>query len=412
MFSPRRLILLSAAVFLLVAGVAFALIVLLNDDDDDSGEFIELADLVGVTALVEHPDKPGEVLVAIQGGQIVSASLDNTREVELFGDVSGLLADDLRVEEGLIGFTFSPTFAEDGRVYLTYTAGEKHVPPGETADNPARTVISRFTVRDGQIDIESEVIILEINQPTNVHNSGQLAFGPDGYLYIAVGDGGNAGDPYEVAQDPEILLGSILRIDVSGEAGYEIPADNPFADGGGAPEVYAHGFRNPWRFSWDSETGNLWVADVGQASREEINRVESGGNYGWDCFEGTLIYEEEDCEGVDVIGPVAEYSHEEGCAVVGGYVYSGSEHPDLDGLYMYADFCTGTLWGLPVRPIGSRPELLSETGLQVTSFGVLASGEVLIASQDAGIYSIPDLDLLLPGTVELLDAAGVAIAGD
>ena len=243
-------------------------------------------------------------------------------------------------EEGLLGLAFAPNFADNGRFYVYYSAA-----------SPRRSVLSRFEVRpDGLADPTSEHVVLEVDQPFRNHNGGMIAFGPDGMLYVGLGDGGSAGDPHRNGQNPGTLLGTILRIateePVEG-ATYAIPADNPFAGQSGARgEVWAYGLRNPWRFSFDRATGDLWVGDVGQNAREEIDIVHPGANYGWNVMEGTTCFRTRSCNDDGLQAPVAEYGHNLGCSVTGGYVYRGQRIPALEGVYLYGDFCSGRIWGL------------------------------------------------------------------
>jgi len=254
--------------------------------------------------------------------------------------------DDYGFEEGLLGLAFHPDHGTNGYFYVDYTACD-----------PNRIVISRFEVTDDPnvADPESELVLIEIPDPYSNHNGGQLAFGPDGYLYISIGDGGAFGDPSCRAQDLTELLGKILRIDVdnpSGGLNYGIPADNPYAGNteGYREEIYASGLRNPWRMSFDNETGRLWCADVGQDLWEEINIIENGGNYGWAIMEATHCYESQwpcapdTCDQTGLTAPIYEYSHDVGISIVGGHVYRGNNVPDLTGKYIYTDWLSGHIW--------------------------------------------------------------------
>jgi glucose/arabinose dehydrogenase len=244
-------------------------------------------------------------------------------------------------EQGLLGLAFHPNYAINGYFYVDYVA-----------ENPLRTVIARYSVspnNPNQAQNNSELVLLEVNQPFANHKGGQLAFGADGYLYVGLGDGGSAGDPFGNAQNRSTLLGKILRINVdlpSQGRNYSIPQDNPFFGNalGYKEEIYAYGFRNPWRFNFDSPTGRLWVADVGQDQREEIDLVEKGKNYGWNIMEGTLTYSSGSQIGLEL--PLWEYNHTEGIAVIGGYVYHGSTLTGLNSKYIYGDYGSGKIWGL------------------------------------------------------------------
>ncbi len=285
-------------------------------------------------------------------------------------------------EEGLLGLALSP---ENGRyLYVYYSAA-----------TPRRSVVSRFNYNRA-VAPESELVILEVPQPYANHNGGQIAFGPDGYLYIGLGDGGSAGDPQRNGQNPSTLLGTILRIDVSeatAEQPYTIPPDNPFVDGGGRPEIWAYGLRNPWRFSFDRETGELWAGDVGQNRWEEIDLIQKGGNYGWNAMEGNHCFQpSSDCESEAFIPPVWEYPLEDdACSVIGGYVYRGVAIPWLTGAYVYGDFCTGEIFGLRYAN-GQVVEhkKLADTGLRIASFGQDNDGELYLLSQGEGIFQLLD----------------------
>ena len=286
-------------------------------------------------------------------------------------------------EEGLLGLAFSPMFAENGRFYVYYSATK-----------PRRSVLSRFETRaDGLADTESEEVVLEVGQPFPNHNGGMITFGPDGMLYVGLGDGGSAGDPHRNGQNPGTLLGTILRIDTERTADgapYAIPADNPFVgDPGVRGEVWAYGLRNPWRFSFDRATGDLWVGDVGQNAREEVDVVYPGANYGWNVMEGSTCFRAASCDGSEFQGPVAEYGHNLGCSITGGYVYRGYRMPALEGVYLYADFCSGRVWGLRYdgATVTAQGELV-HAPFEISSFGEDAGGEVYVLGFDGGIYTI------------------------
>ncbi len=285
-------------------------------------------------------------------------------------------------EQGLLGLAFDPAYSSNGRFYVNYSDLEGH----------NRIVAYRASGDPDVADPASAELLLTIEQPFSNHNGGHLAFGPDGYLYIGSGDGGSGGDPQGNGQDRDDLLGSLLRIDVSGGHGYEIPLDNPFAgmtDARG--ELWNLGLRNPWRFSFDRRTGDLYIADVGQSAREEINVAAGaaggghGANYGWNIMEGSTCFADSGCDASGLTSPVVEYDHSEGCSVTGGYVYRGAAIPELAGHYFYADFCEG--WVRSFRfangeAVDERewPDLAP--GGQVPSFGEDAAGELYVL--DAG----------------------------
>ena len=285
-------------------------------------------------------------------------------------------------EEGLLGLAFSPTFEENGRFYVYYSA-----------TRPRRSVLSRFEVdANGLANSESETVVLEVTQPFPNHNGGMITFGPDEMLYVGLGDGGSAGDPHGNGQDPGTLLGTILRIDPEqsdGDVPYAIPPDNPFVGVSGARgEVWAYGLRNPWRFSFDRSTGDLWVGDVGQNAREEVNIVYPGVNYGWNVMEGSLCFRARTCDQGSLQAPVAEYGRNFGCSITGGYMYRGKQIPALEGVYLYADFCSGRVWGLRYdgAAVTAQAELV-EAPFEISSFGEDAGGEVYVLGFDGGIYT-------------------------
>ncbi len=287
-------------------------------------------------------------------------------------------------EMGLLGMALAPDFETSRVFYLDYTGG-------------GQTVVSRFhAAADGlSADPISEQQLLKVDQPFPNHNGGQLAFGPDGYLYIGLGDGGSGNDPSGNGQNLSTLLATILRVDVSGnDATYTVPADNPFADHGSArPEIWAYGFRNPWRFSFDRDTGQLWVGDVGQNTREEIDLVQRGGNYGWNIMEGF------DCRGggsscdkTGLLPPVFDYATGSGgtCAVTGGFVYRGSAIPDLRGAYVFSDYCSGEIYALRAdKGILTEQETIAETDLNVSSLAQDNTGELYALDlAHGGIYKL------------------------
>lgn len=292
------------------------------------------------------------------------------------------ITDDVRFggEQGMLGLAFHPEFASNQLAYVNYT------------DDRGRTVIEQFAVVDGMFDVESRRVILTIGQPAKNHNGGMIAFGPDGYLWIGMGDGGASNDRFGNGQDPRTLLGSMLRIAVpnDGSHPYAVPAGNPFADGtDGAPEVYAIGLRNPWRFSFDG--GSIWIADVGQSSTEEVNRVSAavgGINFGWPILEGSSCFRDESCDRTGLTGPVTQYGHDEGCSITGGYVYRGSAIAEIDGHYFFSDFCSGFLRSY--SPGGSTIDWTDSTGPvpSPSGFGVGGDGELYVVSHEGTIYVI------------------------
>ncbi len=289
---------------------------------------------------------------------------------------------DAENEQGLLGLAFHPDYAQNGAFFVNYT--------GRDGD----TFISRFLVGPdpNRADRDSERVLLSIHQPWANHNGGGMVFGPDGYLYISTGDGGLAGDPRGNAQSLDTLLGKLLRIGVDGGGFYSIPADNPFTDRQDArAEIWDYGLRNPWRFSFDAATGDLYIADVGQNAWEEINFEPSdspgGRNYGWDFREGAHPFEGQPPGDLELIDPVAEYGREFGCSVTGGPVVRAPSLPMWGGVYLYGDFCSGIIWGLLRGSDGSwANEQLYRTDFNITSFGVDAGGEVYLLHRGGAVY--------------------------
>ncbi|HEY4675204.1 MAG TPA: PQQ-dependent sugar dehydrogenase [Candidatus Bathyarchaeia archaeon] len=291
-------------------------------------------------------------------------------------------------EQGLLGLAFHPNFSDNGYFYVDYVTG-----------NPRRTVIARYSLTLGNPDMadgNSEQILLEIEQPFSNHKGGQIAFGPDGYLYIALGDGGSGGDPLSNGQNLSTLLGKILRIDVdapSGDLNYSIPSDNPFVDNtqGHREEIYAYGFRNPWRFSFDPQTGELWVGDVGQGRIEEIDIVENGKNYGWNIMEGSLCFNPpEGCNQTGLELPIWNYTHDFGISITGGFVYRGSKLPELIGAYIYGDYGSGRIWALTYDGSNAINTDILDTGLLIPSFGIDEENELYICAFDGKIYQLSE----------------------
>jgi uncharacterized repeat protein (TIGR03806 family) len=283
-------------------------------------------------------------------------------------------------EAGLLGMAFHPKFTENGLVFLSFT---------DNGPGGLRSVIARYKSADGgaTLDPASEKIILTVDQPYSNHNGGMIAFGPDGFLYYGLGDGGAAGDPINAGQSLDTLLGKMVRIDVDKGDPYAVPQDNPLVSGGGLPEIYAWGLRNPWRFSFDRATGELWAGDVGQGKIEEIDRVQKGGNYGWKIMEGTACYSpSQGCNKSGLILPVVEYDHSQGVSVTGGYVYRGKAIPGLVGRYLYGDFSSGRLWAIQEDAVTGAPsgQELLQTGLNISSFAEDNDGELYVLHYTGG----------------------------
>lgn len=332
-------------------------------------------------------DNTDRIFVVEQAGTIkVFPNETQHNSADIFLDIEERVRDNGN-EEGLLGLAFHPEYAQNGYFYVNYTASD-----------PRRTVIARYSVTaddPNAADASSELVLLEIEQPYGNHNGGQVAFGPDGYLYIATGDGGSAGDPMQHGQNRNTLLGAILRIDVDNPAAgnaYGIPADNPFAGQGDRfkEEIFAYGLRNPWRFSFDAVTGDLWTGDVGQNELEEIDVVVNGGNYGWKIREGNRCFEPaNNCPTENLIDPVVTYGRSSGASVTGGYVYRGTELPEFYGKYFYADYASGRIWFISMDDgIVSEQVELANSNLHISSFGVDQQNELYICAFDGRIYRL------------------------
>jgi len=327
--------------------------------------------------LVQPADGSGRLFIVEQGGTILVFK-DGVLLAQPFLDISQIVSRGGN-EQGLLGLALSPQFVQDGRFFIDYT------------DRNGNTVIARWQVSSNldQADPESEKIILQQEQPFSNHNGGRLAFGPDGFLYIGMGDGGSQGDPQGNGQNPNTLLGKLLRIDVKTAEHYTIPADNPFARGGGKPEIWALGLRNPWRFSFDRLTGDLYIGDVGQDAYEEIDFQPAGGpggiNYGWNYREGMHPFKGEPPAGLKLTDPVFEYAHPTGCSVIGGFVYRGQSLPEWQGVYLFGDYCQGQVWGMLRDPQGGfRVQELFRTGATISSFGQDQAGEIYLLDLQKG----------------------------
>ena len=334
-------------------------------------------------------------VIQVINNNLLVNSVDATREVNLeatsqiFLDIQDRVLFD-EGELGMLGLAFHPNYEDNNLFYINYIA-----------DNPLRSVISQFSVSGedpNEADPNSEVILLEIEQPHVFHNGGQLVFGPDdGYLYISMGDGGPAFGGDGKSQDLSNLFGSILRIDVDnpeGEKNYGIPSDNPFFGNtsGFREEIHAYGLRNPWRISFDPVTGDLWTGDVGEGTIEEIDIIQKGKNYGWPIMEGTNCFDPP--SGCNMSGlelPIWEYGRNKGRTIIGGFVYRGSELPELEGKYIYADFVSGRIWALDSdgSSVTNNTELLRITdddSFIITSFGIDEQNELYITGFDGNIY--------------------------
>jgi glucose/arabinose dehydrogenase len=326
-------------------------------------------------------EKAGRIRIVTDGALLETPFLDLTDRVNSNAN-----------EQGLLGLAFAPNYAESGFFFVNYT------------DSKGDTVVARYQIQAAnadEADPTSEFIILQIDQPAANHNGGMLAFGPDGYLMIGMGDGGGGGDRYGNGQNAETLLGKLLRIDVTSDPTqpYRVPTDNPWVtqDWNGVDvrdEIWAVGLRNPWRYSFDRATGDLWIGDVGQNQFEEINYTPAGDqgglNYGWPIMEASACYSggDEECEQVGLVLPVAEYSHSGHCSVTGGYVYRGEQFPALQGVYLFGDYCSGTMWGTWFAGAsGWQTAQLLESDVSLSSFGEDEAGELYITDLAGGVLS-------------------------
>lgn len=336
---------------------------------------------------LEQPgDGSGRLFVVEQGGTIRIIQNGSLLPQAFLNITSKVIVQD---EMGLLGLAFHPNFQTNRKFYVNYV---------RNAGGQFQSVIAEYlasVANPNQSDPASERILLTVNQVSNFtnHKAGQLAFGPDGFLYFGLGDGGSGGDPLGHGQNTQTLLGKMLRIDVDGVSPglqYRIPPDNPFVAGGGLPEIWAYGFRNPWRFSFDRSTNRVFVADVGQDNFEEIDLLQKGGNYGWNTMEGQHCFNPPTgCNMAGLILPIAEYSHQEGNAVIGGFVYHGTNIPALRGAYVFGDLGTGKIWELQeTSPNNWTRTLLLQSGVMITSFGQDATGELYVVDLSGSVSKI------------------------
>ncbi len=339
---------------------------------------------------IQSPDDGTNRLFVVERRGVIRVFANNaaTATTTMFLDISrATRGDALGVrttgsEEGLLGLAFAPDFATSGYFYVYYSRGLLR-----------ETVISRFQVSadPGVADVGSEVDVLTYNQTYTNHNGGALFFGNDGYLYASIGDGGQGGDPDDEGQDRGTILGSIIRIDVA-TLPYTIPDGNPFKGNASnyAEEIFAWGLRNPWRVTNDVATGDIWAGDVGQGTYEEVNLIEAGNNYGWDCREGFVAFPGPGTSSsmcpvtAPFTDPIVVYGRTEGASITGGYVYRGSAMPGLVAKYIFADFATGRIWSLDYDGTNADRDLLLDTAAQVSTFGLDADGELLFSDYDAG----------------------------
>lgn len=337
------------------------------------------------TYVTHAGDGSGRLFVAEQRG-VVWVIVGGVVQPTPFLDISDRVSTRAN-EQGLLGLAFAPDFATSGRLFVHYSTIAR------LGLNDGDTVLSEFSAAGGVADAGSERVVLTLDQPFDNHNGGQIAFGPDGNLYMGLGDGGRAGDPLGAGQNPNTWLGKILRINVTATEPYEIPVGNPFANGGGAPEVFVWGLRNPWRFSFDRATGDLFIADVGQGDWEEISVLRwgdiAGANLGWNTVEGPACYASAGCDLSAFVAPAAWYGHGSGdCSVTGGYVYRGAALPGLTGVYLYGDYCSGRMWAMVSGADGFESALFLSTGLNISSFGEDEAGELYVVDHNGAVYRL------------------------
>ena len=382
-------------------GLAFALAASLLFPASVSGAIVPSRINLGLSEVVSGLSKPllvthagdgsGRLFVVEQTGRVrivKNGSLLSTPFIDLSKSVTR------GGEQGLLGLAFHPSYESNGKLYLSYT------------DLNGTSVIREYRVSSvpDRVDGSSGRTLLRVRQPYENHNGGHIAFGPDGLLYIGLGDGGSAGDPGNRAQSKGTLLGKILRIDVNRRTGslqYGIPSTNPYVGRTGLDQIWAYGLRNPWRFSFDRATGDLWIADVGQGAWEEVNRALAsngrnagrGVNYGWRVMEGAHCYRPRSgCNRTGKTLPLTEYAHSRGrCSVTGGHVYRGAAYKDLVGAYFFGEYCTGEVWFVDRGASrGVSPTRALDTGARISSFGEDEAGELYLVDHDGTVYRITD----------------------
>lgn len=313
-------------------------------------------------------EQPGRIRIVRAGELLPEPFLDIPEKVTSTG-----------LEQGLLGLAFHPSYQRNGLFFIHYTGRN------------GQTVVARYQVskaNPNQANPASEEVLLTHRQPFPNHNGGTIVFGPDGYLYIGLGDGGGAGDPFNNGQNLQTLLGKILRIEVGERGPYRIPPGNPFVNQPGMDEIWDYGLRNPWRFSFDRKTGDLWIADAGQERMEEVNFEPAGSpggrNYGWRVWEGTLGYTRE--EAPEAVFPVETYRHNEECVIAGGVVYRGTAIPALEGKYLYADHCSGRIWAYDRA--ADQTQQLADTDFSITAIAEDAAGELYVIDREGAVYRI------------------------
>tara|TARA_B100001123_G_C15326644_1_gene1029771 strand:- start:2623 stop:3849 length:1227 start_codon:yes stop_codon:yes gene_type:complete len=339
--------------------------------------------------ITSSPEGSADLFVAERGGRIYRFDSDSGIR-SIFLDLSDIVSTS-GLEQGLLGMAFHPNYPEDERLFVNFVDSDWDT-----------TVASIRATSNGTNSIRRDfmTVILSIPQPFNNHNGGMVTFGPDGHLYIGTGDGGSRNDPYGHGQDLNSLLGKILRVDVdeSGAQPYAIPDTNPFVGSENKrPEIFSYGLRNPWRFSFDVQTGDLWIGDVGQNRYEEINYIagnsHGGHNFGWSDTEGPECFNNPGCQPEVYTLPISHYDTKDGCAITGGYVYRGDSNPSLYGTYVFADYCNGKLFGVSKANGRWVKELLIDSDLHISSLGQDANKELYVADFKSGsIYQLMEVE--------------------
>ncbi len=337
------------------------------------------SELASPVYLTHAGDRSGRLFIVEQAG-VIRVFRNGRLAAEPFLDLRDRVTSG--GELGLLSVAFHPRYADNGRFFVNYT----------TESGGLHTVVSEFRVSAENPDVANrqERIILTIPQPFRNHNGGLNLFGPDGKLYIGMGDGGSGGDPFNNGQRLGVLLGKLLRLDVGGGTPYRVPPDNPFVGRASARgEIWAYGLRNPWRFSFDGPSGRLFLADVGQNAWEEVDVIEKGGNYGWRIMEGFHCYAPaSDCPTAGLKLPIAEYDHSQGCSITGGFVYRGASLRDLVGRYIFGDYCSGKIWTLTETSGRWQAAPLLQTDIRITSFGEDQGGELYVVDHQGAIYKL------------------------
>lgn len=352
---------------------------------DDSGSVQSFSGLQfdgAITGIYQAPGDNDHWFVTTQKG--VLARFDNTENVASHVVISGVPQVYVSIEAGLLSMAFHPQFSSNGYIYLSYLT--------DSTAAGLQSHITRYTLAGTALTLPQEILTIERTHDT--HNGGQIAFGPDGYLYASFGDGDDSGNSVDNGQNSQTLLSKLLRIDVDSGTPYAVPPDNPFvADSSYLPQIYALGFRNPWRWSFDRHTGEIWMGEVGQSAWEEVNRIEAGGNYGWPIMEGSHCYDALTCDSASLATPIWEYNHSEGCSITGGFVYRGTAIPELNGYYLYGDYCGRDVMGFAIdNPAVTNHRITALPSWNISTFGEGNDGEIMIGTNEGLLYRLTGRD--------------------